>query len=139
MLKAEVTSLRQKVEEIDGGQCRFCARLVGIREGFESCKGQQPAASIAKLLQELLDLKFSPTLDAAYRGAQHYAVTVAKKRAAPAKAKRLLRSCQNVKFGVRFPVVLRITDSTGQERRFEDPAAAVKFIKKNLKPKDTVS
>lgn len=66
-----------------------------------------------------------------------YTVRVAKKRAAFAEAKHLLWSCQNVRFGVQFPAVLRITDSTGQGRWFEDPAAVVEFIKKNLKPKDT--
>lgn len=69
MLKAEVVSLRQKVEEIDGGQQQYCARLVGIKEGYESCEGQRPTASIAQLLQELWGLNFTPTLDAAYRGA----------------------------------------------------------------------
>ena len=184
MLKEKVASLCQKVEEIDGGQRRFNARLVGIKEGFESCEGRRPTTSIAKLLQELLGLNFTPTLDAAYRGARRanergpprvivirfhylwerdevfrtaarsapltlhdkrvsifpdYTVTVAKKRAAFAEAKRLLRSCQNVKFGVRFPAVLRITDSSGRERRFEDPGTAVEYIKKNLKPEDTAS
>lgn len=183
MLKAEATSLRQKMEEIDGGQRRFNARLVGIKEGFELSEGRRPTASIAELLQELLSLNFIPTLDAAYRGARRaneggpprvivirfhylrerdevfrtaarlapltlhdkrvsifpdYTVMVARKRAAFAEAKRLLRSCQNVKFGVRFPAVLRITDSAGRERRFEDPATAVEYIKENLKPKDTV-
>lgn len=183
MLKVEVTSLCQKVEEIVGGQCQFSAHLVGVKEGIESCEGQRLTESIAKLLQELLGLNFTPTLDAAYRGARRaneggpprviiirfhylrerdeifraaaclapltlhkrvsifpdYTVAVAKKRAAFAEAKRLLQSCQNVRFGVQFPAVLRITDPTGHERLFEDPAAAVEYIKRNLKPKDPVS
>lgn len=69
MLKAEVVSLRQIVEEIDRGQQRYCARLVGIKEGYELCEGQRPTASIAQLLQELWGLNFTPTLDAAYHGA----------------------------------------------------------------------
>ena len=183
MLKAKVSSLCQKVEEIDRGQRRFSARLVGIKEDFESGEGQRPTASIAKLLQELLGLNFTPTLDAAYRGARRaneggpprvivirfhylwewddvfhtaarlaplilhdkrvsifpdYTVMVAKKRAAFAEAKPLLRSCQSVKFGVWLPAVLRITDLSGRERRFEDPEAAVEYFKKNLEPKDTV-
>ena len=70
VLKAKVSSLCQKVEEIDGGQRRFSARLVGIKEGFEAGEGQRPTASIAKLLQELLGLNFTPTLDAAHRCAR---------------------------------------------------------------------
>ena len=169
--------------EIDGGQRRFSARLVGMKEGFEAGEGQRPTASIAKLLQELLGLNFTPTLDEAYCGARRanvggpprvigirfhylrerdevfrtaarsapltlhdkrvsifpdYTVTGAKKRAAFAEAKRLLRNCQSVKFGVRFPAVLRITDSSGRERRFEDPEAAVEYIEKNLELKDNV-
>lgn len=68
-----------------------------------------------------------------------YTATAAKKRAAFTKAKILLWSCQKVKFGVRFSKVLCITDSAGQERQFEDPVTAVEYIKKNLKPKDTVN
>lgn len=39
-----------------------------------------------------------------------YTATVAKKRAAFAEAKRLLRNCENIKFGIRFPAVHRITN-----------------------------
>lgn len=68
-----------------------------------------------------------------------YTATVAKKRATFAEAKRLLRNCENVKFGIQFPAVLHITDGAGQEKRFEDPATAVEYIKKNLKPEDKLT
>lgn len=68
-----------------------------------------------------------------------YTAMVAKKRAAFAEAKSLLRNCENVKFDIQFPAVLRIIDGAGQEKWFEDPATAVEYIKKNLKPKDTVN
>ncbi|CAI5677927.1 unnamed protein product [Oreochromis niloticus] len=61
-----------------------------------------------------------------------FTALVAKKRAAFMEAKRLLRGCTGVKFGLLFPAVLRITSPTGQENRFIDPAAAIDFIKKDL-------
>lgn len=61
-----------------------------------------------------------------------FTALVAKKRAAFMEAKRLLRGCAGVKFGLLFPAVLRITSPTGQDNCFTDPAAAIDFIKKDL-------
>lgn len=63
-----------------------------------------------------------------------YTAEVAKKRAAFTEAKRLLRNCKGVKFGILFPAVLRITLPTGQDKRFDDPAEAIDFIRKKIKP-----
>lgn len=61
-----------------------------------------------------------------------YTAEVAKQRATFAETKRLLRSCANVRFGLLYPAVLRITTATGQEKRFTDPSAAIDFVKKDL-------
>ncbi|KAK7922547.1 hypothetical protein WMY93_009449 [Mugilogobius chulae] len=47
-----------------------------------------------------------------------YTDAVARRRAAFKEAKRLLRDCTGVKFGILFPAVLRITTSTGENKRF---------------------
>jgi len=62
-----------------------------------------------------------------------YTSSVAKKHAAFTDVKRLLHSCPGVKFGLRFPVILRITLPGGATRTFEDPATAMDFVKANLK------
>lgn len=61
-----------------------------------------------------------------------YTTDVAKRRASFAEAKRLLRSCTGVRFGLLFPAVLRITTPTGQEKRFTDPSEATDYVKKEL-------
>lgn len=62
-----------------------------------------------------------------------YTLSVAKKRAAFTDVKRLLHSCPGVKFGLRFPVTLKITLPGGATHTFEDPATAMDFAKVNLK------
>lgn len=61
-----------------------------------------------------------------------YTNEVAKRRAAFGEANRLLRSCANVRFGLLYLAVLRITAKSGQDQRFTDPSAAVDFVKKEL-------
>lgn len=61
-----------------------------------------------------------------------YTTDVAKRRASFAEAKRLLRSCKDVRFGLLYPAVLRITTSAGQEKRFTDPSDATDYVKKEL-------
>lgn len=62
-----------------------------------------------------------------------YTSSVAKKRAAFAAVKRSLRSFPEVKFGLLFPAVLKVTMPDGTSRRFEDPIAAADFVSKNCK------
>ncbi|KAJ8356636.1 hypothetical protein SKAU_G00194300 [Synaphobranchus kaupii] len=140
-LKSEISTLRLKIDDLEGRQRRCNARTVGIKEGLETSGDQRPTVTIAKMLQELLGLNFTPTLDRAppqpaartQRRRTPQNCRVAKKRAAFSEAKQLLRSCQGVKFGIQFPAVLRITSPSGQDKRFEDPSAAMDYIKKNLK------
>ncbi|KAJ8418399.1 hypothetical protein AAFF_G00141080 [Aldrovandia affinis] len=61
-----------------------------------------------------------------------FAPSVAKLRAEFGSAKRLLRACPGVKFGLFFPAELRITLPGGALRKFTDPAAAVNFINRDL-------
>ena len=58
---------------------------------------------------------------------------VAKKRAAFKDVKTELRSCPNVKFGLMFPAVLRLTLPDGHTRKFDNPALAMDFVVKKLK------
>lgn len=62
-----------------------------------------------------------------------YTSSVAKKCAAFTDVKRLLHSCPGVKFGLRFPTILKITLPGGATHNFEDPATAMDFVKLNLK------
>lgn len=62
-----------------------------------------------------------------------YTTAVAKKRACFGEVKRQLRACPGVKFGLLYPAVLRVTLRDGSTHRFEEPALAADFIKKNLK------
>ncbi|CAL9702511.1 unnamed protein product [Knipowitschia caucasica] len=57
---------------------------------------------------------------------------VAKKRSQFTTAKRLLRSCAGVKYGLFYPAELRITLPDGVVRKFSDPKAATDFIVKIL-------
>ncbi|KAJ8381156.1 hypothetical protein SKAU_G00019340 [Synaphobranchus kaupii] len=61
-----------------------------------------------------------------------FAPAVAKMRAEFGNAKRLLRTCPGVKFGLFYPAELRITLPGGALRKFTDPAAAVNFINRDL-------
>lgn len=62
-----------------------------------------------------------------------YISSVAKKRAAFGAAKRMLRSRPDVKFGLLYPAILKITMPDGTSHRFEDPTAATDFVNKNCK------
>lgn len=62
-----------------------------------------------------------------------YTSSVAKKRAAFSTVKRNLRSHPDVKFGLLYPAVLRVTMPDGSSHRFEDPTAATDFVNKNCK------
>ena len=56
-----------------------------------------------------------------------------KKCAAFMEVKRQLRSCPGVKFGLRFPAVHMIMLPGGGTHTFEDPAAAMDFVKSKCK------
>ena len=58
-----------------------------------------------------------------------YTTTVAKKHAQFGDAKRLLRPIKGVKFRLLFPALLKITLPDGTLHKFEDPSAAVDFVK----------
>lgn len=62
-----------------------------------------------------------------------YTSSVAKKRAAFSTVKRNLRSCPDVKFGLLYPAILRVTMPDGSSHRFEDPTTATDFVNKNCK------
>lgn len=62
--------------------------------------------------------------------------TVSKQRAAFNEVRSLLRNCEGVRFGLRYPAVLRITTRDGKETSFKDPVKAKDFILKNLTCKD---
>lgn len=62
-----------------------------------------------------------------------FAPEVAKRRAAFAEARQLLRNRKDVKFGLRFPATFRITFNN-EENSFTVPGEAVSFIKENILP-----
>ncbi|ROJ29415.1 hypothetical protein DPX16_23694 [Anabarilius grahami] len=62
--------------------------------------------------------------------------TVSKQRAAFNEVRSLLRNCEGVRFGLRYPAVLRITTRDGKETSFKDPVKAKDLILKNLTCKD---
>lgn len=64
-LKNEVSNLNQKVEDIEGRQRRDNIRILGVKEVF--VLGPRPTQSVAKLLQDCLQLEAMPTLDRAHR------------------------------------------------------------------------
>ncbi|KAK7918793.1 hypothetical protein WMY93_010077 [Mugilogobius chulae] len=67
-LKDNVTALFDKTEDLEGRQRRCNIRILGVKEQFEA--GSRPVTSVAKLLQEVLALDTTPTLDRAHRGLQ---------------------------------------------------------------------
>lgn len=67
-LKAHVTALTEKTEDLEGRQRRCNIPILGIKEQFEA--GMRPVASVAKLLQEVLGMDAAPTLDRAHRSLQ---------------------------------------------------------------------
>ncbi|XP_062382893.1 uncharacterized protein LOC134070525 [Sardina pilchardus] len=62
-----------------------------------------------------------------------FAPEVAKKRAAFAEARQLLKGIKDVKFGLRFPAIFRVTFK-GEEKSFTNPELAVSYIKDNILP-----
>lgn len=67
-LKKTVSALSVKTEDLEGRQCRCNIRILGVREKFET--GTRPATSVAKLLQDFLNLDAAPTLDRAHHSTQ---------------------------------------------------------------------
>uniref|UniRef100_A0A8C7WTR4 Transposase element L1Md-A101/L1Md-A102/L1Md-A2 n=1 Tax=Oryzias sinensis TaxID=183150 RepID=A0A8C7WTR4_9TELE len=67
-LKATVTTLTEKTEDLEGRQRRCNIRILGVKEQFEV--GTRPVDSVAKLLQDVLGMDSAPTLDRAHRGLQ---------------------------------------------------------------------
>lgn len=177
-LKAQVKTLADKCEDLEGRARMNNLRLIGVPEGVE---GARPTEFVAQLLKDSLRLDEVPLLDRAHRtlrpkpkeGEQprpivirvhflhvrndilrragetsrnspllyqgkrllifpDYTSSVAKKRAAFVDVKRRLHSCPDVKFGLRFPAVLRISLPDGATHSFEDPVAAMDFVKANI-------
>lgn len=58
-----------------------------------------------------------------------YTQAVARQRAAFGQARRLLRQCEGVKFGLLYPARMIVATSTGEEGIFTDPAEATAFAK----------
>lgn len=58
-----------------------------------------------------------------------YTQAVARRRAAFGPAKKLLRECGGVKYGLLYPARLRITTADGIQRFFTDPDKATTFVK----------
>lgn len=58
----------------------------------------------------------------------YYTSSFAKKRAVFSTVKRNLRSYPDVKFGLLYLAVLKVTMPDGSSPRFEDPAAATDFF-----------
>ncbi|KAL7387798.1 hypothetical protein ABVT39_001470 [Epinephelus coioides] len=63
----------------------------------------------------------------------NYTSSVAKKRAAFSTVKCDLRSYPDVKFGLLYPAVLKVTMPDGTSHKFEDPTVATDFVNKNCK------
>lgn len=63
-----------------------------------------------------------------------YTQAVSKQRAAFTEIRALLRNYENVRYGLLYPAILRITTPDGKEARFKDPGQAKDFIVKNLPP-----
>ena len=62
-----------------------------------------------------------------------FAPEVAKKRAAFTEARQLLKDVKDVKYGIRFPAIFRIT-FRDEEKSFTDPELALSYIKENILP-----
>lgn len=60
-----------------------------------------------------------------------YTTTVAKRRVAFDEAKKLLRDCQGVKYGLLFPARFRIT-LNGTQSMFNSPEEVTSFIFSNI-------
>lgn len=58
---------------------------------------------------------------------------VSKQRAAFTEVRGLLRGCEGVRYGLRYPAILRITTPDGREHRFNDPKKAKDFVLKECK------
>jgi len=63
-LSAEVVSLKQKNEDLEGRSRRNNIRITGVREGSETTK---PRDFIANLLKDVLSLDEAPLIDRAHR------------------------------------------------------------------------
>lgn len=62
-----------------------------------------------------------------------FTAAVAKKRASFSGVKKELHACPGIKFGLLFPATLRITLPGGSTHKFDDPDAALDFVKNNVK------
>lgn len=62
-----------------------------------------------------------------------YTARVAKARAAFTEVRKLLRNCQNVRFGILFPARLRVTHN-GEEKEFTDAEKVMTYVKKHIIP-----
>lgn len=125
--------------------------LVGIKEGFESCEGRWSTASITKLLQELLGINFHylREQEVLYNAARSATLilhdkrvsifpdyAVAKKGAAFTEAKHLLQRARMSSLVSGSP---QCSASLNQLVRRGSLRTVVEYIKKNLKPKDTIN
>lgn len=69
-LSSDVVKLTSKVEDLENRQCRGNSRIFGVREGLETVGGSWPTLFIVKLLQEILGIDYSPTLDRALKNGE---------------------------------------------------------------------
>ncbi|KAK1904451.1 LINE-1 retrotransposable element ORF1 protein [Dissostichus eleginoides] len=53
---------------------------------------------------------------------------VSKQRAAFTEVRGLLRNCEGVRYGLKYPAILMITTSGGHEASFSDPKLAKEFV-----------
>lgn len=81
------------------------------------------------LLKKAMAMKSVTTADGDHiRILPDFTQTVSKQRAAFTEVRGLLRGCEGVRYGLRYPATLRITTADGQEESFKDPKLAKEFV-----------
>lgn len=85
------------------------------------------------LLKKAIEMKSVTTADGDHiRILPDFTQTVSKQRAAFTEVRGLLRGCEGVRYGLRYPAILRITTADGQEASFKDPKLAKEFVLKRV-------
>ncbi|KAK1893394.1 LINE-1 retrotransposable element ORF1 protein [Dissostichus eleginoides] len=81
------------------------------------------------LLKKAIEMKSVTTPDGdQIRLLPDFTQAVSKQRAAFTEVRGLLRNCEGVRYGLKYPAILIITTSGGHEASFSDPKLAKEFV-----------
>lgn len=168
-MKKELATLRDCCEDLETRMRRCNVRILGVKAGREHGKHPSqfvanmlkealnlekltqdnipPRAFVVKChyftekeLKKAMEMKSVTTADGDHiRILPDFTQSMNKQRAAFTEVRGLHWGCEGVRYGLRYPAILRITTADGQEASFKDPKLAKEFVLKKVKVKHKAS